>query len=99
MEHKNWYGFKDGVWQNEINVRDFIQTNYTPYEGDSAFLAGPTKRTAALMEKVQALFAKERARGGVLDVDTSTVSSLTAFFRVPTAVSRSYAFSTSGSSS
>ena len=79
MEHKNWYGFKDGVWQNEINVRDFIQTNYTPYAGDSAFLEGPTKRTAALMEKVQALFAKERARGGVLDVDTSTVSSLTAF--------------------
>ncbi len=79
MEHKNWCGFREGVWQNEINVRDFIQKNYTPYEGGSDFLAGPSERTTALMAKVQTLFAEERARGGVLDVDTSTVSSLTAF--------------------
>ena len=46
-----WNGFKEGKWQNEINVRDFIQTNYTPYEGDYSFLAGPTKRTTDLMNK------------------------------------------------
>ena len=77
MEHKNWNGFVGGVWQNEINVRDFIQTNYTEYTGESDFLAGATSRTDAMMAKVQALFAEERKRGGVLDVDTETVSSLT----------------------
>ena len=77
MEHKNWNGFVGGVWQNEINVRDFIQTNYTEYTGESDFLAGATSRTEAMMAKVQALFAEERKRGGVLDVDTETVSSLT----------------------
>ncbi len=79
MEHKNWTGFIDGVWKDEINVRNFIQTNYHPYTGDASFLAGSTARTTALMEKVQALFAKERAAGGVLDIDTNTVSSLTAY--------------------
>ena len=79
MEHKNWNGFTAGVWQDEINVRDFIQKNYKAYEGDSAFLAGPTPRTDALMKKVQALFALERQFGGVLDIDTATVSSLTSF--------------------
>ena len=79
MEHKNWNGFRPGIWQDEINVRDFIQQNYAEYTGDSGFLAGATSRTSALMEKVQALFALERSRGGVLDVDTNTVSSLTAF--------------------
>ena len=79
MEHKNWYGFEKGVWQDEINVRDFIQHNYQEYTGDSAFLASATPRTAALMDKVQALFKLERQRGGVLDVDTKTVSSLTAY--------------------
>ena len=79
MEHKNWEGFKAGDWQNEINVRDFIQKNYLEYTGDASFLAEATPRTKALMEKVQALFAEERKRGGVLDVDTETVSSLRAY--------------------
>ena len=76
MTHVNWRGFKEGTWQNEINVRDFIQKNYKEYHGDSSFLAGPTRRTEKLMEKVQELFKKERAAGGVLDVDENTVSSL-----------------------
>ena len=79
MTHENWNGFKAGVWQNEINVRDFIQANYTEYTGDDSFLAGATERTQALMKKVQALFALERQFGGVLDIDTATVSSLTTF--------------------
>ncbi len=79
MEHKNWNGFCGGVWQNEINVRDFIQTNYTPYIGDASFLAGPTPRTQNLMKKLQNLFALERQFGGVLDIDTATVSSLTSY--------------------
>ncbi len=76
MKHEHWNGFVAGVWQDEINVRDFIQTNYKEYTGDAAFLAEATPRTAALMAKVQELFALERQRGGVLDVDTDTVSSL-----------------------
>ncbi len=79
MEHKNWTGFRGGAWQNEINVRDFIQTNYTPYEGDASFLASATPRTKAMMKKLNALFALERQFGGVLDIDTATVSSLTSF--------------------
>ncbi|MBO5215365.1 MAG: formate C-acetyltransferase [Clostridia bacterium] len=79
MKHENWTGFNSGVWQDEINVRDFIQTNYRAYEGDHAFLTGATARTQALMKKVQGLFAIERQFGGVLDIDTSTVSSLTTF--------------------
>ncbi|MBR2925072.1 MAG: formate C-acetyltransferase [Clostridia bacterium] len=79
MEHKNWNGFAAGVWQDEINVRDFIQKNYREYTGDSSFLSGATLRTQALMKKVQNLFALERQFGGVLDIDTATVSSLTAY--------------------
>ena len=79
MEHKNWNGFNAGVWQNEINVRDFIQTNYTEYKGDSDFLAEATPRTNELMKKLNALFALERHLGGVLDIDTETVSSLTSY--------------------
>ncbi|MBR5473174.1 MAG: formate C-acetyltransferase [Clostridia bacterium] len=79
MTHENWNGFKGGVWQDEINVRDFIQANYTEYTGDDSFLSGATERTTALMKKVQALFALERQFGGVLDIDTATVSSLTTF--------------------
>ena len=79
MEHKHWTGFNGGAWQNEINVRDFIQNNYKEYTGDSAFLAKATPRTNALMEKVQGLFKLERQFGGVLDIDTATVASLTAF--------------------
>lgn len=79
MEHKNWNGFKSGVWQDEINVRDFIQCNYKEYTGDAAFLASATSRTKKLMDKVQALFKLEREKGGVLDIDTETVSSLKSY--------------------
>ncbi len=74
-----WNGFKSGKWQDEINVRDFIQVNYTPYEGDSSFLAGPTKRTEELMNKLNTLLTVEKQYGGVLDIDTTTVSSLTSY--------------------
>ena len=76
---KCWNGFKKGVWQDEINTRDFIQTNYTEYTGDSSFLEGATERTSALMNKVQKLFQLEREKGGVLDIDTETVSSLLSY--------------------
>ena len=79
MEHKNWTGFKAGVWQDEINVRDFIQQNYKAYAGSDEFLAGATERTKNLMKKLEALFALERQFGGVLDIDTATVSSLTSY--------------------
>ena len=79
MEHKNWNGFKGETWKNEINVRDFIQTNYKEYTGDDSFLAGPTARTSNLMKNVQGLFALERQFGGVLEIDTATVSSLTSY--------------------
>ena len=79
MKHSNWNGFNAGVWQDKISVRDFIQTNYTEYKGDDSFLEGATERTDALMEKVQGLFKLERQYGGVLDIDTATVSSLTSY--------------------
>ena len=79
MEHKNWNGFNGGSWLNEINVRDFIQQNYAEYKGDGAFLSGATYRTRAMMKKVEALFQLERQFGGVLDIDTATVASLTSF--------------------
>lgn len=79
MEHKNWNGFAAGAWQNEINVRDFIQKNYKEYRGDESFLSGATKRTKELMKKTEALFKLERQFGGVLDIDTTTVSSLTSY--------------------
>ena len=79
MNHENWNGFKGGVWQDEINVRDFIQTNYKEYHGDESFLVTATERTKKIMDKVQALFKLERERGGVLDIDTETVSTLTAY--------------------
>ncbi len=79
MEHANWKEFKGTTWKNEINVRDFIQENYTPYLGDHSFLKGATERTSTLMDKLNALFKLERAKGGVLEVDTSTVSSLKAY--------------------
>ena len=77
MEHNNWLGFNKGVWQDEINVRDFIQQNYTVYQGDESFLSEATTRTKNMMKKLEALFALERQFGGVLDIDTVTVSSLT----------------------
>ena len=79
MDHKNWNGFVGGAWQSEINVRDFIQTNYREYTGDDSFLAGATPRTKGMMQKLQSLFALERQYGGVLDIDTATVSSLTSY--------------------
>ena len=79
MEHANWNGFTGGVWQDEINVRDFIQNNYHEYTGDDSFLSGATPRTQALMKRVEGLFALERQFGGVLDIDTATVSSLTSY--------------------
>ena len=79
MENIFWKNFKGEVWKNEINVRDFIQQNYKEYTGDDSFLAKATERTNELMNKVQALFKLERAKGGVLDVDTDTVSSLTSY--------------------
>ena len=79
MEHKNWNGFKGEKWKNEINVRDFIQSNYKEYTGDETFLAGATERTKLLMKNIQGLFALERQFGGVLEIDTATVSSLTSY--------------------
>ncbi len=76
---EQWSGFKAGAWQTGIDVRDFIQLNYTPYEGNEDFLASPTPRTLQLLAKVEALFAKEQERGGVLDIDVETVSSLTSY--------------------
>lgn len=76
MNFESWNGFKPGKWQNEIDVRDFIQQNYTVYEGDESFLAGATERTSSLMKKLNSLFELEHQFGGVLDIDTTTVSSL-----------------------
>ena len=69
--------FVGGKWQSEINVRDFIQKNYTPYDGDSSFLAGPTEATTKLWQECCELFKKERENGGVLDMDTKIVSTIT----------------------
>ena len=79
MEHKNWEGFRDGAWKSEINVRDFIQTNYKEYKEDGSFLTKATPRTEGMMKKLQSLFMLERQYGGVLDIDTTTVSSLTSY--------------------
>ncbi len=74
---EEWNGFKEGMWSQEINVRDFILKNYTPYEGDESFLAGPTEATKKLIEQIEELNKEERERGGVLDADTSVVSTIT----------------------
>jgi formate C-acetyltransferase len=73
-----WHGFTPGPWQERIDVRDFIQRNYAPYEGDAEFLAGPTERTLALWERLSELMRLERERGGVLDVDAARPSTITA---------------------
>ncbi len=79
MEFEQWKDFKKGDWQSEINVRDFIQHNYTPYEGDDSFLAGPTEKTKKLWNEVLELYKKEsNSKGGVLDIDTKTISTITA---------------------
>lgn len=76
---KQWEGFAGGDWQREINVRDFIQRNVMPYEGDEGFLTGKTERTDRLMQKLNQLLQVEQNFGGVLDIDTQEVSSLTAY--------------------
>lgn len=77
LENQAWEGFEGRQWKEEINVRDFIQKNYTPYTGDESFLAGPTEATNKLWGALQKLQKEERAKGGVLDMDTDIVSSLT----------------------
>ncbi|MCR6515554.1 MAG: formate C-acetyltransferase [Clostridium sp.] len=74
-----WENFKSGLWNKEINVRDFIQTNYKPYEGDDKFLASATPNTTKLWDEVSELLKKENANGGVLDVDTDTISGINAY--------------------
>lgn len=79
LQHESWKNFKGRLWKEECNVRDFIQTNYTPYDGDQSFLAGPTDATNTLWGKVQELQKQERANGGVLKQDADVVSSITAY--------------------
>ena len=76
---EQWQGFEGSKWQDEVDVRDFIQNNYKPYNGDESFLEGPTESTNTLWEKLQKLQKEERAKGGVLDMETEVVSSLTAY--------------------
>lgn len=76
---EQWTGFKGNKWQEEVNVRDFIQNNYEPYDGDEAFLADPTEATNTLWDALQKLQKEERAKGGVLDMETEVVSSLTSY--------------------
>lgn len=79
MKFEQWNKFQPGDWQHEINVRDFIQRNYTPYEGDSSFLTGTTEKTQKLWNEVLELYKKEKeSNGGVLDIDTKTVSTVSA---------------------
>ena len=77
MRKPEWNGFTGGSWETEINVRDFIQKNYTPYDGDGSFLAGPTQNTKDLWNQVLELSQKEREAGGVLDMDTRVISTIT----------------------
>ena len=75
--HENWYGFKPATWSTRINVRSFIKHNYTPYDGDESFLAGPTRNTLDLWLQVRELSKEEIAAGGVLDMDTEVISTIT----------------------
>ena len=78
-DFKQWEGFEGRIWKEEVNTRDFIQKNYTPYDGDESFLAGPTDATNKLWGALQKLQKEERAKGGVLDMETEVVSGLTAY--------------------
>ncbi len=78
-DYKQWEGFEGSIWKDEINVRDFIQKNYTPYDGDESFLADPTEATDKLWKTLQELQKKERENGGVLDCETEVVTGLTAY--------------------
>ena len=75
--YEGWAGFEGGTWVEEINLRSFIRHNFTPYDGDESFLAGPTQDTKDLWEQVMDLTKQEREAGGVLDMDTDVVTSLT----------------------
>lgn len=77
FDKKQWEGFEGRLWREEINTRDFIQKNYTPYDGDASFLEAPTEATSRLWDELQKLQKEERAKGGVLDMDTNIVSSIT----------------------
>ena len=79
VDFKEWEGFEGNIWKREINTRDFIQKNYVPYDGDESFLADPTEATNKLWNELQKLQKEERAKGGVLDMETEVVSSLTAY--------------------
>ena len=76
---QEWRGFKGSHWADDINVRDFIQNNYTQYDGDQSFLEGPTDATNKLWGKVQELQKQERAKNGVLDMETEVVSGINAY--------------------
>ena len=78
-DFEQWKGFEQGKWCDDIDTRDFIQKNYTPYDGDESFLAGPTDATNKLWGKLQELQKQERAKGGVLDMETKVVAGLTAY--------------------
>ena len=77
FNYEQWDRFEGRLWKEEINTRDFIQKNYTPYDGDASFLAGPTEATDKLWGILQGLQKEERAKGGVLDMDTDIVSGIT----------------------
>ncbi len=79
LENEQWAGFEGRIWKEEINVRDFIQKNYKPYDGDESFLADPTDATNKLWGRLQELQKEERAKGGVLDMETEVVAGLTAY--------------------
>ncbi len=79
VDFKEWAGFEGRIWKEEVNVRDFIQKNYKPYDGDDSFLAGPTEATNKLWGILQDLQKKERANNGVLDMETEIVSTLTSY--------------------
>ena len=77
MDYQEWKSFSGSEWKERIDVRDFIQSNYRQYNWDESFLAEPTNRTTGLLAKCRALLAKESEKGGVLDIDTKTVSTIT----------------------
>ncbi len=78
MEFKEWNNFKLGDWSKGIHVRDFIISNYTPYLGDESFLEGPTEATSKLWSRVLEFYKEEKEHGGVLDIDTDTISTISA---------------------
>ena len=90
IEMKEWDGFEGRLWKEEINVRQFIQDNYTPYDGDESFLADPTDATNKLWDALQKLQKEERAKGGVLDMETEVVkmcirdSNINAIYKIRT---------------